>query len=430
MREPTASVRGPSRCGAHVRPGASVRGTDAPGRRFAVDGVGAGWRPELAGGIATAPRARLYRGHRRVGRARRSTSGGGGARERGMQVVPHGISLSLGGAERPDPARLDHLASVAERVDAPLVSEHIAFVRAGGREAGHLLPVPRTREALESGRERRAGSGRADGAARAGADRGAVRLARRRVAEADSSPSCSTAPARCCCSTSPTSTPTPSTGQTRVALLDRVPLDRIAYVHVAGGAVPRRLYHDTHTDPVPVAGAGAGGGAVLRHRPPAADARARRRLSVRGRAAFRTGCPRRQPPPRAVSPHHHGESRVSPPADRIRRHVRRRRHAEPPTPTSDGAVGRRGRPRWSPPCVAGAPVPAGFDHRPARRRPAVPCCASGPGEVARSTGRCSPPSLGDALVGRPSRALGGRPRPPAGSLRDGWDLARALRAEN
>src|SRR5215204_6982037 len=31
---------------------------------------------------------------------------------------------------------------------APLVSEHVAFVRGGGLEAGHLLPVPRTREAL------------------------------------------------------------------------------------------------------------------------------------------------------------------------------------------------------------------------------------------------------------------------------------------
>jgi len=34
-------------------------------------------------------------------------------------------------------------------VDAPLVSEHVAFVRAGGLEAGHLLPVPRSSEALE-----------------------------------------------------------------------------------------------------------------------------------------------------------------------------------------------------------------------------------------------------------------------------------------
>ncbi len=63
--------------------------------------------------------------------------------------MPHGISLSLGGAERPDPARLEALARLAVRFLAPMVSEHIAFVRAGGVETGHLLPLPRTRDALD-----------------------------------------------------------------------------------------------------------------------------------------------------------------------------------------------------------------------------------------------------------------------------------------
>ena len=35
------------------------------------------------------------------------------------------------------------------------------------------------------------------------------------------------------------------------AFLDRLPLDRLAYVHVAGGHDRGGLYHDTHTDPVP-----------------------------------------------------------------------------------------------------------------------------------------------------------------------------------
>ncbi|HEX4816188.1 MAG TPA: DUF692 family protein [Nonomuraea sp.] len=58
------------------------------------------------------------------------------------------MSLGIGGAEPPSPARLAHLAACAEALDAPLVSEHLAFVRGGGVEAGHLLPVPRTRESL------------------------------------------------------------------------------------------------------------------------------------------------------------------------------------------------------------------------------------------------------------------------------------------
>ena len=39
------------------------------------------------------------------------------------------------------------------------------------------------------------------------------------------------------------------------ALFDAIPLDRVAYVHVAGGAehADPGVYHDTHTDPVPPA---------------------------------------------------------------------------------------------------------------------------------------------------------------------------------
>ena len=36
-----------------------------------------------------------------------------------------------------------------------------------------------------------------------------------------------------------------------LALFDRLPLERLAYVHVAGGHDRDGLYHDTHTDPVP-----------------------------------------------------------------------------------------------------------------------------------------------------------------------------------
>src|SRR5437868_1917092 len=69
-------------------------------------------------------------------------------RERGVRVIPHGISLSLGGAAPIDRGRVKQIARLAKRLDAPLVSEHIAFVRGGGVEAGHLLPVPRTRDQM------------------------------------------------------------------------------------------------------------------------------------------------------------------------------------------------------------------------------------------------------------------------------------------
>ncbi len=66
-----------------------------------------------------------------------------------LTVVPHGVVLGLGGAAPPDRSRVARLADAVVRTNAPLVSEHLAFVRGDGIEAGHLLPVPRTREALD-----------------------------------------------------------------------------------------------------------------------------------------------------------------------------------------------------------------------------------------------------------------------------------------
>lgn len=65
-----------------------------------------------------------------------------------VPVILHGIGLSLGSAEGLDPARVRHVARVAEAVQPPWMSEHIAFTRAGGVEIGHLTPLPFTREAV------------------------------------------------------------------------------------------------------------------------------------------------------------------------------------------------------------------------------------------------------------------------------------------
>jgi uncharacterized protein (UPF0276 family) len=60
----------------------------------------------------------------------------------------HGVGLSLGGAERPDPAHLAALARLVDRFDPFLVSEHLAWCRIGDHCLPDLLPVPRTGEAL------------------------------------------------------------------------------------------------------------------------------------------------------------------------------------------------------------------------------------------------------------------------------------------
>lgn len=69
--------------------------------------------------------------------------------EQGIPVIPHGIGLSIGDAKGVQAERIDALCLVAERLGAPLVSEHVCLVRAGGRDSGHLLPLPRSSEMLD-----------------------------------------------------------------------------------------------------------------------------------------------------------------------------------------------------------------------------------------------------------------------------------------
>jgi uncharacterized protein (UPF0276 family) len=64
-------------------------------------------------------------------------------------VVPHGVKLGLGGAEGIDDDRARRLGDLARELAAPCITEHVAFVRAGGREIGHLTALPHTHEAAD-----------------------------------------------------------------------------------------------------------------------------------------------------------------------------------------------------------------------------------------------------------------------------------------
>ncbi|MBA2470870.1 MAG: DUF692 family protein [Pseudonocardiales bacterium] len=174
-------------------------------------------------------------------------------RQRGVTVVPHGIRLSLSGAEDVDQHRVAHLARCAEVLDAPLVSEHIAFVRAGGTEAGHLLPVPRTRDALDV---------LVDNVLLAQAQL-PVPLALEPIAALFEWPEdemdeatfltelLDRTGAWLLLDVANVYANATNRAAASGALLARLPLERIAYVHVAGGAERGGLYHDTHTDAVP-----------------------------------------------------------------------------------------------------------------------------------------------------------------------------------
>jgi uncharacterized protein len=64
-------------------------------------------------------------------------------------LIPHGLNLSLGSAEGLEDEYVRKLRKLIRRLNPPWWSEHIAFTRAGGRDIGHLSPLPHTREALK-----------------------------------------------------------------------------------------------------------------------------------------------------------------------------------------------------------------------------------------------------------------------------------------
>lgn len=165
-----------------------------------------------------------------------------------VTIIPHGVSLSLGGTEEPDSWRLEKLARLAELVRAPYVSEHIAFVRAGGYESGHLLPIERTEEMLEivieniQFAQRRlpvplvleniativdwdnAGLSEAEFISRIIQETGAGLLL-----------DVSNLYANC-----------HNHGLCYRQYLDQLPLESVKYIHIAGGQVRNAVYHDTH----------------------------------------------------------------------------------------------------------------------------------------------------------------------------------------
>jgi uncharacterized protein len=60
----------------------------------------------------------------------------------------HGVGLSLGSAEPPDPAHLARLRRLTDRFAPALLSEHIAWSIESGHYLNDLFPIPYTEEAL------------------------------------------------------------------------------------------------------------------------------------------------------------------------------------------------------------------------------------------------------------------------------------------
>jgi uncharacterized protein len=168
------------------------------------------------------------------------------ARERGLVVIPHGTRLSLGSAARPDRERVKRIAELARTLRAPLVSEHVALSRSGELSSPHFLPVPRTRAQLALLVDH----------VRYVMDQMPVPLALENVAMPFAWPEDEYSDAdfmrELCARTGALLLLDVANIHVNVEnhgiepMLDRYPLDRVAYLHVAGGARVRTLWRDTH----------------------------------------------------------------------------------------------------------------------------------------------------------------------------------------
>jgi uncharacterized protein (UPF0276 family) len=115
------------------------------------DRVGLGWRRELAVGIFSnldridvveVIADDLFDAPREERRALRTLAAQ-------TTVVLHGVSLGMASSVSVDAKRLEKTARLCGEVEPEYWSEHLAFVRGGGIEIGHLTAPPRTDATIE-----------------------------------------------------------------------------------------------------------------------------------------------------------------------------------------------------------------------------------------------------------------------------------------
>lgn len=116
------------------------------------DRVGLGWRAELAAGILS----RLdgidvveviaddyFAASRKIRRSLTTLAAQ-------IPITLHGVSLGMASCSAVGTRRLEKMARLVNEVRPECWSEHLAFVRAGGIEIGHLTAPPRTEETVEA----------------------------------------------------------------------------------------------------------------------------------------------------------------------------------------------------------------------------------------------------------------------------------------
>ena len=115
------------------------------------DRFGLGWRPELAAGILSnldridfieVIADDYFDASKAKRRALRTLA-------THVPVALHGIALGLASSTPVETKRLENTARLVDEIHPQFWSEHLAFVRAGGIEIGHLAAPPRTAATID-----------------------------------------------------------------------------------------------------------------------------------------------------------------------------------------------------------------------------------------------------------------------------------------
>ncbi len=116
-----------------------------------VLGVGLGWREEIASSILDHREqvdwCELISDHFINASEERLAAVRGISRT--LPLIPHGLDLSIGSDAPPDSAYIKGLAVLVETVRAPWFTDHLCFTRGGGLNLGQLAPLQFSEEVLE-----------------------------------------------------------------------------------------------------------------------------------------------------------------------------------------------------------------------------------------------------------------------------------------
>lgn len=169
------------------------------------------------------------------------------------QVIPHGVSLDLGGLDPLADEYVEGVADLCQRLEAPYFSDHLCFVRVDGTYLHDLIPLPFTREAATHVVRRiKEAMTRVDRpfllenpsyyTVMPGGEMSEAEMLGRVAEEADCG---------LLLDVNNVYVNAMNLGYDPQAFIDALPLDRVRYVHLAGHAVRPEAIIDTHGTAVP-----------------------------------------------------------------------------------------------------------------------------------------------------------------------------------